>query len=56
MDKERVFAYLDALRSSGITNMFGAPPYVRKVFDVSNAESIKLVAEWMETFDKRHSK
>lgn len=53
-DKNKVFKYLDALRDSGVTNMFGSPAYVRKVFAVSNAESIKLVAEWMENYDKRY--
>ena len=54
VDKEKVFKYLDALRNSGITNMFGSVPYVRAVFDVSQSEGIKLVAEWMETFDQRN--
>jgi uncharacterized circularly permuted ATP-grasp superfamily protein len=53
--KEKVFIYLDALRESGITNMYGSPAYVRKAFpEVSQSEAVKLVAEWMETFEKRH--
>ena len=57
VDKERVFNYLDGLRVSGVTNMFGAPAYVRDYFgakEVSHSEAINLVVEWMETFDKRH--
>lgn len=57
IDKERVFNYLDDLRVSGVTNMFGAPAYVRHYFgakEVSQSEAINLVVEWMETFDKRH--
>ena len=54
MDKQEVFKYLDALRRSGITNMFGSPAYVRKVFGASNAESIKLVAEWMDSFKEKN--
>lgn len=53
-DKTRVFKYLDALRDSGVVNMFGSAPYVIKMFAVSRSEAIKLVAEWMETFDQRH--
>jgi hypothetical protein len=53
-DKEKVFTYLDALRESGVTNMFGTPRCVMKVFNVSSNESIKLVAEWMDNFEQRH--
>ena len=34
VNKVRVFEYLEALRESGITNMFGATPYIERVFDV----------------------
>lgn len=57
VDKERVFNYLDGLRELGVTNMFGSPAYVRNYFGaskISQDEAVKLVAEWMETFDKRH--
>ena len=50
VDKVRVFNYLDALRDSGIVNMFGSVPYVRKVFKVSQADGVALVVEWMESF------
>jgi hypothetical protein len=48
-DKIRVFDYLEALRESGITNMFGAAPYIERVFDVSRKEAVSLLIEWMET-------
>jgi hypothetical protein len=54
VDKQKVFIYLDALRESGVTNMYGAVPYVRKVFDVSQSEGINLLSEWMQTFNQRH--
>lgn len=53
-EDEDVFTYLDALRESGITNMWGAAPYIEAQFGVSRKEAIKLLGEWMETFDKRH--
>lgn len=53
-EEENVFTYLDALRESGITNMFGAAPYIEDKFGVSRKEAVKLLCEWMETFDKRH--
>lgn len=53
--KEEVFIYLDSLRESGITNMFGAAPYIEINFKVNTTDSRKLLKEWMETFPKRHS-
>ena len=53
VDKVRVFDYLNALRDSGIVHMFGSVPYVRRIFDVSQADGVKLVAEWMESFKEK---
>lgn len=54
VDKEKVFTYLDNLRESGITNMFGSAPYVAEEFDVNMKEARELVSEWMRTFSERH--
>lgn len=54
VSKEEVFVYLDELRESGVTNMFGAGPYVEDEFDVDRRTARSLVVEWMETFDERH--
>ena len=54
VDKQNVFNYLDALRARGTVNMFGSVPYVRALYPVSQADAVKLVAEWMETFGERH--
>jgi hypothetical protein len=53
--KEQVFKYLDDLRDSGITNMFGSPAYVYSRFagKVTQKESIDFVVEWMQTFSER---
>lgn len=56
VDKEKVFIYLDDLRESGITNMFGAVPYIMGVFPVTEMKAGKLLSEWMKTFAKRHPK
>jgi hypothetical protein len=37
------FAYLDDLRASGVTNMFGARPYVEEEFGLSKAEATKVL-------------
>ena len=46
--------YLDALRESGVTNMFGASPYLQERFDIGRQEANALLTEWMRTFGERH--
>lgn len=53
-DRRVVFEYLDGLRESGVTNMFGARLYVMEEFKVSRSDATFLLSEWMNTFDKRH--
>ena len=52
--QEKVNVFLDKLRESGATNMFGAAPYVSDAFGVSKYEARDLVINWMETFAERH--
>jgi len=52
--KDEVFVYLDNLRESGITNMFGAGVYIQSEFDVDKKEARALLMEWMQTFAERH--
>lgn len=54
VNKDEVFVYLDDLRESGITNMWGAGPYIQTEFEIDNNEARELVLEWMETFEERH--
>ena len=53
--KEEIFAFLDELRLSGYTNMYGAAPYVVDCYDVTVREARKLLKEWMDTFSERNS-
>jgi len=48
------FLYLDELRESGETNMFGAASYVESEFCLDAKVAMKYVAHWMETFKERH--
>ena len=50
---EEVFPYLDELRESGVTNMYGAHQYVMEDFSMDKAMAIKLVQAWMETFKEK---
>ena len=54
--KEMYFEYLDQLRESGITNMFGASPYLQEAFDLDRYEAKDVLLEWMQTFSARHAK
>lgn len=54
VNKEEVFKYLDDLRETGSTNMFGATPYIVEAFDVDKRTARSLLREWMDTFDERH--
>jgi hypothetical protein len=42
--------YLDDLRESGVTNMFGASVYLVSEFGVSKGLSIKILSYWMKSF------
>lgn len=54
MDKEEAFEYLDNLRESGVTNMFGATSYLKWEFEIDMEEATELLVEWMQTFSERH--
>jgi hypothetical protein len=45
------FEYLDELRDSGATNMFGAAPYLMGDFDFERPVAVAVVSAWMKTFD-----
>jgi len=54
-DMEVYFNYLDNLRESGVTNMFGAGPYVQKEFGVDRREAKRIVMAWMQQFGTNES-
>lgn len=47
----KYFKYLDNLRASGVTNMYGSPRYVEKRFKISWEKASEIVGMWMRTFD-----
>ena len=52
-NRECLFEYLDALRDSGVTNMFGAGPYLQEAFGLNRYEAKDVVLAWMQTFRDR---
>ena len=51
---EGYFDFLDELRESGVTNMFGASPYLVEEFGIDRGTAQRILIEWMRTFDERH--
>ena len=46
--KEEYFKFLDELRETGITNMFGAGPYLEDAYpELDRREAKAVVREWM---------
>ena len=46
------FEYLDNLRDSGVTNMFGAVPFMVDALGWDSKTSKEVLFAWMKTFDK----
>ena len=50
---EEHLTFLDDLRETGVTNMFGARPYVMGKFpELSEAEASEVLGYWMMSFGK----
>jgi len=45
---EEYFDFLENLRKSGKTNMFGAVPYIVEAFEVTNVEAKAILMRWIE--------
>ena len=47
---DNYFEFLNNLRDSGVTNMFGAAPYLEDEFGLSRNEAIDILGQWMESY------
>jgi hypothetical protein len=45
-----VFTFLDELRESGDTNMYGASPYIEDEFDMKRRAGAPFLSSWMESY------
>jgi hypothetical protein len=50
------FEFLNRLRESGETNMFGASPYLACAFDLPKREASKILTEWMSWVNEEPSR
>lgn len=46
--------YLDDLRESGETNMYGAGSYLMAAFGIEKKEANAILGNWMDTYSLRH--
>lgn len=49
---EECSEYLDELKESGVTNMFGATPYLVNQFGFSKIDARLVLAKWMADYEK----
>ena len=50
---EKYLEYLDVLRATGETNMFGARPFLLREFpELSKQEASDILSYWMKTFPR----
>ena len=53
LEKDDIFEFLFDLQESGVTNMFGAGPYVEREFPHLDKKEVRdVVLEWMENYDE----
>lgn len=52
MDYVEAFEYLDVLRETGITNMYGAAPYLANAFGIDVKEARAILGDWMTSFSR----
>ena len=50
MEMKEYFDYLELLRKSGVTNMFGAAPYLQQEFGLDRREARTILKQWMESY------
>lgn len=48
----KYWIFLEELRRSGVTNMYGSAPYVEREFGVSHKEAIRIVSDWMQNYNR----
>ena len=50
--EDTMFTYLEGLRQSGVTNMFGAGPYLEREFGLDRNEAAKVLLDWMKSYER----
>ncbi len=53
MTTNKYWIFLEELRKSGVTNMFGATPYLVEEFNLSNDEATDILVDWMNNYNPK---
>ena len=48
--EDTMFTYLEGLRQSGVTNMWGASPYLEREFGLNKNEAKEVLLDWIKSF------
>ena len=51
MTNNKYWIYLENLRRSGVTNMYGAAPFLQEAFGLSRREATIILADWMRNYN-----
>lgn len=52
MTDNKYWIYLEKLRRSGVTNMYGANPHLEKEFDLDPYVAKLILADWMKNYNR----
>ena len=47
----KYWIFLEELRQSGVTNMYGAGPYLQEEFGLTKKEAHEILADWMKNYN-----
>ena len=53
---EKYYTYLEKLRKSGATNMYGAAPWLEARFGIEKELAYDILANWMKNYDELSAK
>jgi len=51
LNRDDVFQFLEAVRESGVTNMFAAAPYISEHLGCDEKEARYWLMEWIESYN-----
>ena len=49
----KYWLFLEDLRKSGVTNMYGASPYLEGAFNLTKYEAHEILADWMHNYNPK---
>ena len=53
MTTNKYWIFLEELRKSGVTNMFGAVPYLVEEFNIPYDEATAILTDWMNNYNRK---